>query len=219
MKRWGIITVIGPMLILAGCWGGNTWNQKLTVTIMTPNGEVSGSSVTRTKLQFAEDTWLTAGSQYQGNYGGEAVIVELAPNKYLFAPTDERLITLVLKVFIDPYAAASPKKEQANQVEAMRAKKTLAADDYPKLVTFTDINDPKSVKLVDAANLAATFGTGYRLKSITLEITDEPETKGKAEQVLPWLKTVTSNLDGSKYSSPQLGLSNNINVGNFSTER
>lgn len=35
--------------------------------------------------------------------------------------------------------------------------------DYPLLVTFTDITDPKAVKKVEPHNLAATFGKGVSL--------------------------------------------------------
>ncbi|MDR4487070.1 MAG: hypothetical protein R3B83_06040 [Nitrospirales bacterium] len=55
------------------------------------------------------------------------------------------------------------------------------------LVTFTDLTDPTTVKKVDPENLAATLGPGVSLKRITLEITDEPVTEGKIEQVLGWL--------------------------------
>ena len=64
------------------------------------------------------------------------------------------------------------------------------------LITFTDINNPASVKLVDQHNLAATFGAGYALKSITLEITDAPVTTGKVESVLGWVWTHAGHLSG-----------------------
>lgn len=58
---------------------------------------------------------------------------------------------------------------------------------YPMLVTFDDIADPASVKLVDPADLAASFGPGVRLKAVTLEVTDEPVTEGRVKGVLGWL--------------------------------
>jgi hypothetical protein len=59
---------------------------------------------------------------------------------------------------------------------------------YPMLVTFEDVTDPKSVRLVDPADLATSFGAGYALRKITLEITREPVTKGVVEGVLGWWK-------------------------------
>lgn len=58
------------------------------------------------------------GVTYQGGYGGEAVVVEVSPGKYLFALLDQRLLTLALKVFLGPQAGASPKKADANKIES-----------------------------------------------------------------------------------------------------
>lgn len=49
-------------------------------------------------------------------------------------------------------------------------------DNYPYFVKFKDIRDPGSVELVDPDNFAASFGTGYRLKSLTATFTAEPVT-------------------------------------------
>ena len=69
---------------------------------------------------------------------------------------------------------------------------------YPKLVTFTDMNDPKSVTLVQVwerkkdghfflkeDRMEELFGAGVSLKGITLEITDEPVQWGVVDGYLP----------------------------------
>jgi hypothetical protein len=89
------------------------------------------------------------------------------------------------------------------------------------LVTFGDINDPKTVMLVDPANLMATFGPGVGLKSVTLEITDEAVTAGQAETVLGWLESTWPNhLDGSRFRvlGARQTLAGSIGAGSFSTE-
>ncbi|WP_417415418.1 hypothetical protein [Hoeflea sp.] len=83
----------------------------------------------------------------------------------------------------------------------MRASRELSPKQYPLLVTFADINDPASVALVDPDDLAASFGPGYALSSITLAITDEPVTKGRVEAVLGWLEAYENKqLDGDRYT-------------------
>jgi len=80
---------------------------------------------------------------------------------------------------------------------------------YPLLVTFSDVDDPKSLQKLDPDNLAAIFGEGYKLKSITLEITDEPVTKGRVEQVLGWWNSLTVPIGSSekrKFGDPLYGL-------------
>ena len=56
----------------------------------------------------------------------------------------------------------------------------------PDLVTFDDVNDPKSVIVVDPNNLQATLGPNVTWNEITLESTDEPVSNG-IEQKLPWI--------------------------------
>ena len=69
------------------------------------------------------------------------------------------------------------------------------------LVTFGDLDDPTSVAEVDPDDLAASFGEGYALKRITVQITDDPVTTG-IEQRLGWLRGHTSGmLDGRANST------------------
>jgi hypothetical protein len=56
-------------------------------------------------------------------------------------------------------------------------------------VTFSDISDPTSVALVDPDDLAASFGAGYALEAVTVEVTQEPVTEGVVEGVLPCLNS------------------------------
>ena len=61
-----------------------------------------------------------------------------------------------------------------------------------------DITDSKTIKVLDPGNLAATFGPGVLLKRVTLEITDQPVTRGSIEQVLPWFYRTESLIPSSE---------------------
>jgi hypothetical protein len=113
------------------------------------------------------------------------------------------------------------REESLKFIQSKREIRNVPPNAYPLLVTFTDINDPKSVLEVKPDNLAASFGVGYSLKSITLEITDEPVTEGKVEGVLGWLdKYYDKLLDGNRYSDAQnSNISNHLASGSFRTER
>ena len=67
------------------------------------------------------------------------------------------------------------------------AKALLATEDYPMLVRFRDIGNPKSVEAVDPADLAASFGPKVRLKRITVQITDDKAMRA-IEKQLGWLR-------------------------------
>jgi hypothetical protein len=79
-------------------------------------------------------------------------------------------------------------------------------------VTFTDIIYPTTVKQVNPTNLVASFGPGVSLKRITLEITDEPVTEGKIEQILPCLRSGKACVPLNKdlpYGHPMRNILNN----------
>ena len=58
---------------------------------------------------------------------------------------------------------------------------------FPYLVRFRDLADPKSVEEVKPGDLAASFGKGYALKGLTIQMTDAPVTVG-IEKRLGWLE-------------------------------
>ena len=61
--------------------------------------------------------------------------------------------------------------------------------------------DARADQPEDPDDLAAHFGPGYALSSITLAITDEPVTKGRVEAVLGWLEAYENKqLDGDRYT-------------------
>jgi hypothetical protein len=124
---------------------------------------------------------------------GEAVVVEVAPGKYLFALLNDGL----------GWAQAAYDKNQVGSVfeENMRFIEDqsgqppvpLPRANWPLMVTFDDVEDPKTVRMVDPDNLAATFGPGVELGAVTLEVTGDPVTEGRVERVLGWLGDYATN--------------------------
>ncbi len=179
------VLLTAAALPLAGCWGSTyEWNQKLTLVVQTPNGDVTASSVIRASYTYGQ--MPMSGNDMSGGYTGEAVVMKLGTGKYLFAllnadGTDE--YHRILKTFADELP--DDREGGFAAITKLRGARPVAAN--PMLVTFGNINDPKSVKQVWPNSFAAIFGAGYALKSITLEVTDEPMTEGVVEGVLPWI--------------------------------
>ena len=178
------------------------WKQKLTVVVETPDGDKSGSSVSSVYLNVGGWRPLSQ-SAMNVQFKGEAIAVELAPGKYVFVLLEgmRGIATLV-------YGETFFKKEDVNLkrvqrspskeplwafLESPQPAKRVRPKFYPRMVTFQDINKPASVRLVDPYNLSASFGPGYRIKSMTIEITDEPVTRGEIEKVLGWLEKYREN--------------------------
>jgi hypothetical protein len=199
-----------------------SWHQKLTITVETPAGEVSASSVSAVSWRKHWIRWDGMGWDY--DLTGEAVVVEVTPGRYLFAllkgaGTTEYMGSVAGREgrVIDGalFGEVQGKRDRAAGVIA------VPEVQYPMLVTFDDIADPKSVALVDPAYLAASLGPGVRLKSVVLEVTDEAVNVGAVEAVLGWLSEIRPNqLDGQRYETlgAQYTLANSFGVGWFSTE-
>ncbi|MEM7778319.1 MAG: hypothetical protein AAF732_22285 [Pseudomonadota bacterium] len=164
-----------------------TWNQKVTISVDTPDGEKRGASVMRVSYDMSSDYFNSlAGRSGKFELTGEAAFVEVAPGRYLF---------VLLKGAKNwAWVAICDRCEATMTVRGPLIQNLKIPIDllrlrysYPTLVTFDDTNNPMTVREVDPNDLAATFGPGYALRSLTLGITKEPVTAGKVESVLAWL--------------------------------
>lgn len=201
-----VLVALALCMPLAGCdllfdfpeW---QWHQKLTVSVMTPEGMKSGSSVTSARIEFPPK-WTGVGDaagMQRGGVSGEAVVVDLGEGRYLFALLQGYIEwTAYTAFFPELEGKALLKEEMFPYLDQMVASDGQSRDvprkHYPLLVTFDDINNPASVRRVDPSNLSDSFGPGYRLNAITMSITDEPVTEGRVASVLGWLDNVQGRL-------------------------
>ncbi len=185
-KILAVIAGFVATLALSGCSDSWTWHQKLTVTVETPAGVVSGSSVQ--KVTWTDQKFVPGqpGGRAVNSLRGEATVIDLGGGRYLFVLLGG-METLAQYVVLGPEAIGAPMAERGEQLEQVGRSGAVPRERYPLMVTFDDIADPKTVQRVDPDALAASFGPGTRLASVTLEITDEPVTEGKVEEVLGWI--------------------------------
>jgi hypothetical protein len=80
------------------------------------------------------------------------------------------------------------RRRAVSGVRRLKRKAELPFEDLPVLARFRDPNVPSTATIVSPNDLAASFGPGVTLKKATVEITDDPITKG-IETRLPWLKS------------------------------
>lgn len=184
-----LLAICLAALTTSGCSESYSWNQKLTIEVETPSGMKIGSAVTRLNM-WVECCVPGLGTVGNSSIHGEATVVELAPGRYLFAILrgHEDLAQNVFRETIG-LSRKSNRPEfnvWAKRLENLRATANVPANAYPEFVTFSNVSDPASVKRVDPHDLSAAFGPGYRLKRITLEITDEGKST-TLKSVLPWI--------------------------------
>ena len=190
-QTFPVICALAAALLLTGCVEEEHWNQKLTLIIETPKGEITGSVVQRIDWEgvsgfYAEMTQGSDGAKTKMTVTGEALAIEVAPGRWLFA-----LLKGDQGWKGEPgtnfgYAVGVPNGHFARSIEAVAdilalpkdAPVTLPREAWPMLVTFDDIANPESVNRVDPDDLSATFGEGVRLIMVTLEVTEEVVTEG-----------------------------------------
>ncbi len=228
-----MLGVVVAVLVVVGWFTGSInilgfrwwfWHQKLTVEVQTPDGVKSASSVSAVRWERVPE-WFhigdSGGGPGAGFLKGEAVVLQLDEGKYLFALLKGDLARMAIHVFAEPPLKAYNRQAYGpvlDRLPGLAETRILTPKQYPLLVTFRNINDPASVKQVDPADLAATFGPGYSLTSITMSITDEPMTKGKVEDVLGWLENFRAiHLDGSRYATIDADnrFANSLSAGSF----
>jgi hypothetical protein len=208
----GILVLLAAIILYAQYDLERSWvKYRLTVTIQTPEGEVSGSTVRAVKYpSTGKRLFSLPDAPRKTHVKGEAVVIDLGDKGKAFAVIkDSSWMELV-------YGGGGE----------------LPLKFWPKIVWFEDINDPKSVKLVHTTkenpennrewihvdNAAELFGEGYAVKNMTVEITDEPVTWGVVEQLLPWIwEYRDKNLDGQRYwrADAKNNLANSLGLGSF----
>ncbi len=225
MKRWALI-ITGVLILATLAYCKNffipyTWHQKMTLEVEVEGQLYTGSSVVEVNVGNSDPITEGLGFPLQFGARGEAAFVELPENKYLFAllsggPPDSGPKTNAVNIFKDQLPRTGI--ERFEVLSASQFKRDIPRSHYPLLVTFTDINDPKTVKKVEPDNLSVTFGPGVSLKRITLEITDEAVTEGKIENGFGWwcsLRKKRARLNGKTGPISDNELSNNLGTGSF----
>jgi hypothetical protein len=179
----------------------------MTIEMETPDGIKAASSVISVDVEVGTGflAKATPGSPVSWKIRGEAVTVSLGEGRYLFAvmksreyqsePGRNALFAFADVASYDPASEPLP-VDQVERAE-LNQPATLNPDSYPYFVTFTDINDPASVRLVDPSSFAMVFGNGHALRRVTLEITDEQATSGKVEAALSWWNKLQTPIGGN----------------------
>lgn len=229
----------------ASCSAKDSIRFRMTVEVETPEGVRTGSSVM--ELSAWNNSFSFNGHERGRSFRGEAIPVDLPGDRTLFAlvvterPASFGIFDIALDALDPAYNndwVESVERVHRREIPSDSAKvppvrsmgltKVIKPgvpirSNYPMLVTFQDIRSPSSVERVDPQNLPATFGAGYSLKAITVELTDEPLTE-KIGQKLPWLNSYwdRSTLIPNPPAYPDDAIETEIKLlgaAGFSTER
>lgn len=184
------------ILALAGCKGQTaSYRFRMTVNVQTPAGLKSGASVY--EVSSYKVVRLTSEEKSGGGgLRGEAVIVDL-PEGPLFvllksnkagnglgANATLALLPQTQRGNIDAYVAAVQTLGSGGRYTA-----ELPREDWPIMVRFRNINDPKSIERVDPEAIGVV--------RIVIETTDDPMTTGIEKRFPPWFERLAAS--GSRF--------------------
>jgi hypothetical protein len=180
-----------------------TFNYRLTIEAMTPDGPKTGSGVIQ--VSYSSQCCIPGfGTRGQSRVTGEAVYVDLGRGKNLFVTLTDKDSGRQRGTFGDPDGAVSAQwlptvvfrfnwnwgderelARQLREAKTAKPKKNVPLLELPTVVTFHDLNDPKSVGVVDPRYISRVLGEGHEITGAFLEFTDEPPTE-RIESILPW---------------------------------
>jgi hypothetical protein len=195
----------GLLILLVFIWGANALNThrvryRITVDVETPNGVRSGSGmvqVTTWNSVFVPNISRYSSEEY---VKGEAAFVDLGGGKQIIAllANGPNAQNSDWTRYVRQAFGMKDVEDSWNVLSRTRASMELPRDWQPTLVTFSDITNPASAKVLRAINyrqecadpgwkmpncqpkdipmpfdnIAATFGAGYALRSIRMSYVD-----------------------------------------------
>ena len=213
-RRVGTFLALAALLLLGACGQASTnllgktyppVHYRLAAEIETPEGIRTGSSVIAVQ-------WSLPGTLFgaMGSAGfaidGEAVAIDLPKGERLFIllqrPDDMDWASRLGESIdlppddgpVDPQDRFAVQDRQFQRLIADRAvhplhrrRKSAAedADDTPYFVRLATPGDPRSMMVLDPDQLEKAYGPGYRLKALTVQVTDAPVTRTIAAQLAP----------------------------------
>jgi hypothetical protein len=219
-SKWAVYLGILLVVFLAldeFVFTNGTWRYRMTVRVETPEGVKVGSAVR--EIFVSQGIALTPESHAIIRAKGEAVVVDLGKRGQVFAVMDVNPQYDVFNNFPIPGEPAGSGGGTHDGIRYYRnlkeGKATPKPQNYPLIVRFRDLKDPKSVEAVLQVrqeevvlptrhytsyvvddHFEKIFGSGVKLKDITIEMTRDPITH-EVDKWLHWLNKINGGyLDG-----------------------
>jgi hypothetical protein len=217
----GVLFILAPAF-LAGCSRTYTYRYRLTVVVRADGKEHVGSSVVE-----VEERRTASGGAGRPLMCGDATLVDLGQGRVLVALTtgsgggvpgrdflkqrwhDSPTYVLLEHFGYDTQwswrnpAGLIALASQSGNVE-------LSPDEMPGLVTFDNVQDPRTIEQVDPRNVSAVLGHDVTIVKATLEPTQDRITVGSIQRTFHWFDPSKDFLDGSMWGDLVLRYENYV---------
>lgn len=193
MRTLGIIALT-VVLLIGGVIGWYkisyptyTYRYRMTVEVMVDGTVRAGSSVI--EIRIDKQPPVGSAPPEVSRVYGEAVLVDLGKGRNIIA----LLATGTKGEDVDyPYHvvprlfALTYDDRDLSKLSTLQGRREVPVASMPTFVTFSNLNDHKTVRLIGLGEFEQVFGPGARVTRVLVEMTSEPVTRG-IEKRLPWL--------------------------------
>jgi hypothetical protein len=204
------LIVLAPVAAWKLMYPTYTHRIRMTANVAVGNELRSGSSVI--EVQWQRHPRIGDSGEFSPSVSGDAAFVDLGDGRNLLVTLKYGSVgqegifpIMVLRLFGVDLSKAGLRK-----LERERRELQVQADGpfRPTMMTFADLSDPNSARVVTPENMAETLGSDVRLKSVVMELTDDPVTRTLASH-LPWLDAMRKREKARGVSTNSRGL--NVN--------
>ena len=164
------------------------YRYRMTVNVEADGKLYSGSSVIEVRLK-RQPKISSEVPRLATEVSGEAVFVDLGSGKNIFAA----LASGPLGINYDYPGNVVPlllnfsySDEDLAKLPYLQGKWTLPLEQMPTFVTFTDLTNPETARVVAPREFDQVFGRGVSLQAVVIEMTTDTVTR-TIEKTLPWL--------------------------------
>ena len=184
-----LLTVLVGYFLWQRIYPSAMWRYRLTVTVEANGQTYSGSGVYEA-AEWRVPRYLPEVRTRETGIRGEAIFIDLDGSNLVITLTSARryrdasvgLSELSQKAFL----TGNPKLDFTSLPALLNTKISIPPDWLPVLVTFENVEDPRSYRIVPP--IGSPFFPG-KVISASVEFTDDPVTTG-IENELPFLSTM-----------------------------
>jgi hypothetical protein len=173
-----------------------TYRYRMTVAVDAGGETRSGSSVIEVKAA-RQPQILTEIGPFEMSARGQAVFIQLPDGKNIVAilaagPTATE--PFIFPIIPRAFKPSKYKGINFDEVSELRGQRELTREQMPTLVTVTDPTDATTARVVSVDDLSSTLG--IRLRSISVEMTNDAVTPIDIERHLPFLNKLCEGPPG-----------------------
>jgi len=168
------------------------YRYRITVEVLVDGVVRSGSSVI--EVQIYTQPNLLANSTTYSTHSGEASFVDLGGGRHVIAllaagprardvGNPEAIVPSIFKLSYDD--------ADLTKFSILRGRGDIPQKRLPTLVTFDDLNDAKTARIISPDEFTRVFGPGVSLQRAWIEMTDDPVTRvieAKMPQIIRQLR-------------------------------